>query len=105
MDVPLLDLKLQYSAIKSEIDTAVAEVFESQHFVLGPKVLQCEKAIAEYSACSYAIGMSSGSDSLLACLLAMRSLQRLIPSSQPQGPLLGWELHLCLLISTRRPLT
>jgi len=70
MDVPLLDLKVQYSAIKAEVDAAVAEVFESQHFILGPKVAQCEKAIAEYSACSYAIGMSSGSDSLLACLMA-----------------------------------
>jgi dTDP-4-amino-4,6-dideoxygalactose transaminase len=45
-------------------------VLESQHFILGPKVDQCEKAIAIYSQCSYAIGMSSGSDALLACLMA-----------------------------------
>lgn len=70
MNVPLLDLKAQYSAIKNEVEAAVAEVFESQHFILGPKVEQCEKAIAEYSQCAHGIGVSSGSDALLACLMA-----------------------------------
>ena len=70
MNVPLLDLKAQYATIKAEVDAAIAEVFESQHFILGPKVEQCEKAIAAYSACSHAIGVSSGSDALLACLMA-----------------------------------
>ena len=49
MNVPLLDLKAQYAAIKAEVDAAIAEVMESQHFILGPKVEQCEKAIARYS--------------------------------------------------------
>ncbi len=60
MNVPLLDLKAQYSAIKAEVDAAIAEVMESQHFILGPKVEQCENAIARYSGCSHAIGVSSG---------------------------------------------
>jgi len=70
MNIPLLDLKAQYAAIKPEIDAAVAEVLESQHFILGPKVEECEKAIAKYSQCAYGIGVSSGSDALLACLMA-----------------------------------
>ncbi len=70
MNVPLLDLKAQYAAIKAEVDTAIAEVLESQHFILGPKVDQCEKAIAAYSKCSHAVGVSSGTDALLACLMA-----------------------------------
>ncbi len=70
MNVPLLDLKAQYKAIKAEVDAAVVEVFESQHFILGPKVDQCEKAIGAYSGCSYGIGVSSGSDALLICLMA-----------------------------------
>ena len=70
MNIPLLDLKKQYATIKAEIDLAVAEVLESQHFILGPKVQECEKAVAAYCSCSHGIGVSSGSDALLACLMA-----------------------------------
>lgn len=70
MNVPLLDLKAQYQPIKAEINAAITEVMESQHFILGPKVLECEKAIASYSSCSHAVGVSSGTDALLLCLMA-----------------------------------
>ena len=70
MKVPLLDLKVQYAAIKPEIDRAVAEVMESQHFILGPQVQECEKAIAQYSRCAHGVGVSSGTDALLICLMS-----------------------------------
>src|SRR5271166_5981817 len=70
MNIPLLDLKAQYASIKNEVNAAIGEVLESQQFILGPKVDECEKAIAAYSNCSYGIGVSSGSDALLACLMA-----------------------------------
>jgi dTDP-4-amino-4,6-dideoxygalactose transaminase len=70
MNIPLLDLKAQYASIKNEVNAAIGDVLESQHFILGPKVDDCEKAIAAYSNCSYGIGVSSGSDALLACLMA-----------------------------------
>src|SRR5260370_20988750 len=70
MHVPLLDLKAQYATIKAEIEAAIAEVMESQHFILGPKVEECEKAIAQYRGCSHGVGVSSGTDALLACLMA-----------------------------------
>jgi dTDP-4-amino-4,6-dideoxygalactose transaminase len=70
MHVPLLDLKAQYLAIKADVDAAVAEVLESQQFILGPKVEACETAIARYCGCAHGIGVSSGSDALLACLMA-----------------------------------
>ncbi len=69
MHVPLLDLKAQYATIKAEVEAAIAEVMESQHFILGPKVEECEKAIAQYSGSSHAVGVSSGTDALLACLM------------------------------------
>src|SRR3989441_11728449 len=70
MNVPLLDLRAQYLAIQPDIDHAVAEVLAAQHFILGPKVEQCEQAIARYCGCSHAVGVSSGTDALLACLMA-----------------------------------
>ncbi|MBV9574148.1 MAG: DegT/DnrJ/EryC1/StrS family aminotransferase [Acidobacteriales bacterium] len=70
MNVPLLDLRAQYASIKTEVDAAVAAVFDSQHFILGPQVEACEKALATYSNCSHAVGVSSGTDALLACLMA-----------------------------------
>src|SRR6266508_2965567 len=70
MNVPLLDLKAQYVAIKAEVDAAIADVMESQHFILGPRVECCERAVAAYSGASFGVGVSSGSDALLACLMA-----------------------------------
>jgi dTDP-4-amino-4,6-dideoxygalactose transaminase len=69
MKVPLLDLKKQYEKIKDEIIMATQEVFESQHFILGPKVEELEERIAEYSGCRYAVGVSSGTDALLISLM------------------------------------
>lgn len=69
-NVPLLDLKAQYSSIKDDVDEAVAEVLASQHFIMGPKVRECETAIARYCRCSHAVGVSSGTDALIIALMA-----------------------------------
>lgn len=68
--VPLLDLKAQYNAIKRELDEAVQSVLESQVFILGKKVEECEAAIAAYSQCRHGCGVSSGTDALLIALMA-----------------------------------
>ena len=70
MNVPLLDLREQYRAIRDEIDDAIRDVMESQHFILGPRVDECEAAIAAYCGVKYAVGVSSGTDALLLCLMA-----------------------------------
>jgi len=70
MRVPLLDLKAQYYTIRDDVEKAIAEVFESQMFINGPEVKQCEKSIADYCGTKYATGVSSGSDALLICLMA-----------------------------------
>jgi dTDP-4-amino-4,6-dideoxygalactose transaminase len=69
--IPLLDLKAQYATIKNEINAAVMQVIESQHFILGPEVEALEHEIAEYSQCKYGIGVSSGTDALLVALMAI----------------------------------
>lgn len=70
MKVPLLDLKQQYSKIKNEIMTEIEAVCDSQVFILGPKVEELEKKIAEYCGAKYAVGVSSGTDALLIALMA-----------------------------------
>ncbi|HMK34430.1 MAG TPA: DegT/DnrJ/EryC1/StrS family aminotransferase [Desulfomonilaceae bacterium] len=69
--VPLLDLKGQYQSIKTEIAEAMNTVLESQYFILGPEVEALENEIAQYCGCKYAIGVSSGTDALLVCLMAL----------------------------------
>lgn len=71
MNVPLLDLKLQYKSLKKELDEALIKVAESQYFILGPEVDKMEKAFCEYLQCKYAIGVSSGTDALLIALMAI----------------------------------
>jgi dTDP-4-amino-4,6-dideoxygalactose transaminase len=71
MQVPLLDLKPQYQALKSEIDAAIERVCDAQAFILGPGVRELESAVAAYSGCTHGIGMSSGTDALLAALMAL----------------------------------
>ena len=70
MKVPLLDLKEQYRTIKEEILKAAEDVFESQYFILGPKVKALEEEIAEYCSTAHAVGVSSGTDALLISLMA-----------------------------------
>jgi dTDP-4-amino-4,6-dideoxygalactose transaminase len=70
MKVPLLDLKAQYRTIKEEIMEALQGILEEQYFILGPRVVDLEEKIAAYSGCKYAVGVSSGSDALLICLMA-----------------------------------
>ena len=71
MKVPLLDLKAQYSVIRPEIGDALERVLESQHFILGPEVEALEKEIAAFCQARFAIGLSSGTDALLAALMAI----------------------------------
>ena len=72
MQVPLLDLKAQYATIKDEVLAAVAEVLESQRCIGGPKVEELETQIAQASDCKYAVGVSSGTDALLSCLMSLQ---------------------------------
>jgi len=71
MRVPLLDLSEQYAVLAEPIRAAIDEVLATQNFILGPKVEAFEKAIAEYCSSPNAIGVSSGTDALLAVFMAM----------------------------------
>jgi dTDP-4-amino-4,6-dideoxygalactose transaminase len=71
MKVPLLDLKEQYKTIKEEVLKTAEELFESQYFILGPRVTDLEEKIADYCSSKHAVGVSSGTDALLISLMAI----------------------------------
>ncbi len=70
MPVPLLDLQAQYASIGAELEAAALAVLRSQRFILGPEVEALEAEVARYSGCAHGVGVSSGTDALLAVLMA-----------------------------------
>jgi len=70
VNVPLVDLKVQYNLIKTEIDVAISGVLERGQFILGPEVKAFEDEMAAYCGTKYAVGVASGTDALHLALLA-----------------------------------
>ncbi|MBR2373837.1 MAG: DegT/DnrJ/EryC1/StrS family aminotransferase [Lentisphaeria bacterium] len=70
MKVPLLDLCPQYNSMKDEILKEIAEVCESQRFILGAKVEKLEAELTSYCRSAGCVGVTSGSDALLIALMA-----------------------------------
>jgi len=71
MRVPLLDLSEQYRQLSGQLRTRIDAVLASQQFILGPNVERFENAICRFTGAAHAIGVSSGTDALLAILMAM----------------------------------
>ena len=71
--VPLFDLTRQWQDVKDDVHAAVERVFATQQFILGPEVAALEKECAAYLGVKRAIGVSSGTDALLAALMASTS--------------------------------
>ena len=71
MQVPLLDLHPQHEGLRDEIIAAVTDVIDSTRYIMGPELEQFEEAVAEYSGCKYALGVSSGTDALLLALMSL----------------------------------
>ena len=69
--VPLLDLKAQYAPLREEILDAITRVCDSQQFILGPEVHALEREIAAYLQVREAAAVSSGTDAILAVLMAL----------------------------------
>ncbi len=71
MNVPILDLKAQYRALRADMEAKILALLESGGFVLGPEVEALEKELAADAGIGHAIGVSSGSDALLVSLMAL----------------------------------
>lgn len=71
MGIPLLDLKLQYSQLKDELDTAITDVMSNAAFIGGPRVKALEAAIADYCGTRHAVACGNGTDALFLILAGM----------------------------------
>lgn len=71
VSVPLLDLTAQYQPIREEVLAAMIRVADSQRFIMGPEVEALERELAALVGAEHAIGVSSGTDALLAILMAL----------------------------------
>jgi dTDP-4-amino-4,6-dideoxygalactose transaminase len=66
----MLDLSRQFTPLRQEILDAVAQVCDSQQFILGPRVADFETAAAAACTVPHAIGCASGTDALWLALAA-----------------------------------
>jgi dTDP-4-amino-4,6-dideoxygalactose transaminase len=69
--VPLLDLQAQYRPLRDDILAAIARVCDSQRFIMGPEVDALERELATQLEVEEAVSVSSGTDALLATLMAL----------------------------------
>ncbi len=71
MKVPFVDLTAQYKSIQQELDTAVAEVMASGHYIKHKYVDKFEKAFTTKLNIANCIGVGNGTDALLLSLKAL----------------------------------
>lgn len=62
MNVPFLDLKIQYQSLKDEINPAIQNVIDSVSFVLGKAVADFENEFKREHNIRHCFGVSSGTD-------------------------------------------
>ena len=72
MNIPFVDLKLQYEEIQTEIENAIFKVIQSAKFIQGEDVNKFEEEFANYLGANYCIGVNSGTDALI---LGVRALE------------------------------
>jgi dTDP-4-amino-4,6-dideoxygalactose transaminase len=70
LQVPLVDLRAQYLALKPEIMAAFEQILDGMQLFLGPYVHKFEHEFATYCGCSEGVGVSSGTDALALALRA-----------------------------------
>lgn len=69
--VPFLDLPQQFRALQPEINAALARIFSTAGFILGPDVKEFEKSFADYLGARECVTLHSGTAALHLALLAL----------------------------------
>ena len=69
--IQMVDLKRQYTKIKTEVDSAIATVIESAAFINGPAVTEFATGLADYNGSKHVIPCANGTDALQIALMAL----------------------------------
>ncbi len=69
--IQMVDLKKQIDGIREELIAAATEVLESAQYILGPRVKEFERKVAEYCGAADAVGVASGTDALHLSIAAL----------------------------------
>ena len=68
--IPMVDLKLQYEALKDTINPAILTALADTQFILGPNVQAFESEAADYLGVKHTIAVANGTDALHLALRA-----------------------------------
>jgi UDP-2-acetamido-2-deoxy-ribo-hexuluronate aminotransferase len=69
--IQMVDLKQQYTKIKSEVDSAISSVITNAAFINGPAVTEFANALAAYNGSSHVIPCANGTDALQIAMMAL----------------------------------
>lgn len=70
-DIPFIDLKSQYVALKDDIDARIQRVLDHGQYIMGPEVRELEEKLQAWSGSAHCITVSSGTEALLIALMAL----------------------------------
>src|SRR4051812_4140663 len=71
MRVPFVDLKAQYTSLKTELDAAILEVVSNTAFVAGKYATAFEDEFASYIGTDHCIAVANGTDALEIALASL----------------------------------
>lgn len=69
--VPFIDLKTQYKALKEDIDNRIQKVLEHGAYINGPEVVEVEKKLADFTGVKHCLAIASGTDALMVPMMAL----------------------------------
>ena len=70
-DISMVDLKSQYTRLKSDIDNAITGVIDQSNFIKGSALKNFEQELAQYLNVKHVIGVGNGTDALQIALMSL----------------------------------
>ncbi|MCX7857085.1 MAG: DegT/DnrJ/EryC1/StrS family aminotransferase [Deltaproteobacteria bacterium] len=71
MNIPLVNLKLQYKKVEKEILKGIKEILKEQRLILGKYCALLEETIGKFTGVKHAISCANGTDALILSLMSL----------------------------------